>query len=115
MPGVDLEQVSPAPADIAPAIDAIPANRDALERIQVHEMAAAAAAASRPLTILVNDPHRCTDTPSFLAALFEVLDEHFPAAEQLPTLRMAVAQVRAMGCRAAAFLKAHIRCACRPG
>ena len=59
--------------------------------MNIAAFASSAKEAGKPLTVLVNDPHRVTDTPSFIRALFGLLDEKIPAADQ-PVYRMVVSQ-----------------------
>ena len=75
------------PLPLAPVV----CHSEALERVNIAEFASNAKAADKPLTLLVNDPHRVTDTPSFIKALFAILDEAIAPAEQ-PTFRMVVSQ-----------------------
>ena len=63
----------------------------ALADVNITDFASAAKAADKPFTVLVNDPHRVTDTPSFIAALFGLIDEAIQPADQ-PSFRMVVSQ-----------------------
>jgi nickel-dependent lactate racemase len=82
------------PADARARVCVRPAprrHRTALEKVNITEFAGSAKAAGKPLTVLVNDPHRVTDTPSFIKALFGLIDEAIEPANQ-PTYRMVVSQ-----------------------
>lgn len=86
-----IETVAPHhPEDIEP-LNAATANYATLQQIGIIEFAREAKAEAKPLTVLVNDPHRVTDTPSFLAALIAILDDSL-CVEERPDLRMVVSQ-----------------------
>eukprot|EP01051_Picozoa_sp_SAG22_P009905 SAG22_NODE_859_length_6830_cov_2.134601_2_plen_432_part_00 len=83
--------VAPAETEKLPSLEPVAANRDALAAAGLVGFAQGAAAAKQPLTLCVNDPHRITDTTSFLSAVFGLLDESIEAGSQ-PSYRMVVAQ-----------------------
>lgn len=83
--------VAPTETSKLPSLESVAANREPLEKAGLVAFALEAAAAAAPLTLAVNDPHRCTDTTSFLKAIFGLLDEQIELAKQ-PTYRMVVAQ-----------------------
>ena len=64
LPGVTLEHVKPH-AD-RPLAGAAVLTRRALEDAGLDQFLAEAAASGRPLTVVVNDPHRFTDTRTFV-------------------------------------------------
>ena len=61
-----------------------------LEEIGVGAFAVEAKAARQPLTLVVNDPHRFTDTRSFIDAVFAILDA-LPVVGSQPGVRLLVA------------------------
>ena len=89
--GCAVESVAPAKSDVAKPMEPVGANRATLEEIDIVGFIKAARAAGQPLTLLANDPHRVTDTPSFLQALFGLMDESIELAEQ-PNIRMVISQ-----------------------
>jgi hypothetical protein len=86
--GFDVREVTPAMPEARIDVDA--ATVDALEAAGLEQFARGAASEGRSLTLLVNDTHRFTDTPSFLRAVVSVLDRRL-AAEKPPPLRVLVA------------------------
>ncbi len=108
LPGFELRSIAPhvapkqarlpgaAPERDAGAADATTTSPPAdlcarsLREAGLVGFARAAAAAAAPLTLLINDTHRFTDTASFLAAFFAVLDSELARCEQ-PHLRVLVA------------------------
>jgi len=86
--GLDVHEVAPVMPEFR--LDVRAATIDALESAGLVEFARGAAAEGRSLTLLVNDPHRFTDTASFLEAVLAVLDTRL-VAERTPPLRMLVA------------------------
>ena len=88
LPGVALARL--APAAPAAAGDPVRAAEDALAAAGAARFLADAARAGGPLTVVVNDPHRFTDTRSFVAALVALLEREGLAADRLP-LRLLVA------------------------
>jgi nickel-dependent lactate racemase len=74
---VDMSVVSPS----APASGSVPSARALLEDAGCAAFAARAAAERQPLTLVLNDHHRFTDTRPFVDAVFAILDA---AAVQLP-------------------------------
>ncbi len=87
LPEVELATVRPAssPGTAGPA----PACAPLLRRAGLPELARAAAATGAPLTLVINDPHRFTDTRAFLDGLFAVLDEERTGG--VPRVRVLVA------------------------
>lgn len=85
LPGVVLEHLAPGepgePVQLA---------EQALAQAGLPSFLAEAAARGGPLTVLVNDPHRFTDTRSFMDALVALLDRHGLPPHRLP-LRLLVA------------------------
>ncbi|HYC54152.1 MAG TPA: lactate racemase domain-containing protein [Candidatus Binatia bacterium] len=87
-PGYALRDVAPS----APShpVDPVSACRDALQSAALVDFARAAASEGRSLTLVINDPHRLTDTPAFLDAVVGLLDSGL-AGEKIPALRVLVA------------------------
>jgi nickel-dependent lactate racemase len=83
-----LETLAPSPPE--EPFDRVAAMRQALDGAGVVDFARDAARRGAPLTVLVNDGHRFTDTRGFFEALFELLDRGF-VRESLPVLRALVA------------------------
>ena len=79
-----------APSAPAASIDATAACRDALQDAGIISFAREAASEGRSLTLVINDPHRLTDTPAFLDALIGLIDTEM-AGDSIPPLRVLVA------------------------
>ncbi|HYC00271.1 MAG TPA: lactate racemase domain-containing protein [Candidatus Limnocylindrales bacterium] len=86
--GYELRDIAPTAPSLS--IDPAAACRDALQSAALVDFARSAAAEGRSLTLVINDPHRLTDTPAFLDAVVGLLDAGL-AAEKLPALRVLVA------------------------
>ena len=83
--GCDVEEVSPSAPDRAPCT--VGEVRATLEEAGLVDFVRGAVAEGLPLTVLVNDAHRFTDSRIFFDAVFAALDE----AALAPTVRMLVA------------------------
>jgi hypothetical protein len=83
LPEAELTTLAPA-ADAGDA--AAPATAPLLRTAGLVELARAATAAGAPLTAVVNDPHRFTDTPAFFEALFGILTDMDGARTRLRVL-----------------------------
>lgn len=79
-----------APGDSSTPTKEPPRAQELLEQAGLSALAASAKAAGAPLTLVVNDTHRYTDTRSFLDAVFAILDSP-EAASARPDVRLLVA------------------------
>ena len=88
LPDVALERLAP----VAPAAagDPVGVVERALADAGAAQFLADAARGGPPLTVVVNDPHRFTDTRSFVVALVALLDRDGLSVDRLP-LRLLVA------------------------
>jgi nickel-dependent lactate racemase len=86
--GFEVREVSPATPESR--LDIATATADALEKVGLADFVRGAASEGRSLTLLVNDPHRFTDTRGFLDAVLHVFDTRL-AGERVPPIRVLVA------------------------
>jgi nickel-dependent lactate racemase len=88
LPGLELERAAPSPPrGLVVTIDQM---IDRLAEAGLLDVARRSAQQDRPLTLVVNDTHRPTDTASFISAVFTLLDGDISISEKL-RCRMLVA------------------------
>src|SRR5262249_45904004 len=85
--GLHVREITPGAPQLR--IDVDSASAAALEEAGLDELLGAAVRESRPLTLVVNDTHRFTDTAGFLRVLLRMLDRSV-AKDRVPPLRVLV-------------------------